>query len=393
MRRAAPPPPARDRCRPPQRGRSSRRGSRRSASRRARSSPRRCCPAAPLPTRYVAVNSVSVSGRRPWTSSPKRSVAEPSCSTSTTKRASSASLARRSSSRQPRLRLREQRALELDGRPRGARVGGDRRGRRVRAATTRCSVAAVDPQQRDGHAVAHRPRAVTAAHDGGAGAEREAVLLEKVVQEWAERERTQIGGQRRRHGTFGNRRRRRPRLSDRRVLERRPEADRDRLRIRRARTGRNRPARRPRARAPEPCRAARRRSCGRDRRARCSPTPRRRRAPGAPRRRCRAGTAARPPRPTRSPSRRRRRSSAGSRSGRRTDRSPARRSSAARPRASPGRRPRRCRVRGPATSASTSTSPAFSCGWSPSSVADVAPRGRQQPSSPHVQKSKRSCAS
>ena len=48
-------------------------------------------------------------------------------------------------------------------------------------------------------------------------------------------------------------------------------------------------------------------------------------------------------------------------------------------------------VVGLATSASTSTSPAFSSGWSPTRVADVAPRGRQQPASPQVQKSNRAC--
>ena len=54
-------------------------------------------------------------------------------------------------------------------------------------------------------------------------------------------------------------------------------------------------------------------------------------------------------------------------------------------------RPPRCRSAGLRPPPSTSTSPAFSSGWSPTSVAEVAPRGRQQPASPQVQKSNRSC--
>ena len=48
-------------------------------------------------------------------------------------------------------------------------------------------------------------------------------------------------------------------------------------------------------------------------------------------------------------------------------------------------------VSGPATSARINTSPAVRAGCVPTSVADVAPRGRQQPVPPHVQKLKRSC--
>ena len=80
-------------------------------------------PAAPLPTRYVASNAVPASGPAAVDAeSPKRSVAAPSCSTSTTKLAASPSLAEQVGLGPPGLGRAEQRPLELDRRPGGARV-------------------------------------------------------------------------------------------------------------------------------------------------------------------------------------------------------------------------------------------------------------------------------
>ncbi len=147
------------------------------------------------------------------------------------------------------------------------------------------SVPAVEPEQRDGHAVADRPDVVAAADDGRAGAE----ARSRAPRASRARPGSKVSDASSAASAAAvERALRRPRASAPRracvtgaLRERRPEADRDRLRLG-SRSHGSQPSSATRSSTGAGTVAERlvRRSCGRGRRARCSPTPRRRRAPG-----------------------------------------------------------------------------------------------------------------